>query len=103
MQKWLPKYYVGAGVKKASRIQTKLNDGKFVPGVYLLTLPANPDNILDLVPAMNLVSKHSYDRCPLIIGMASDKDEALELCRKLVMKVYKETGGFCIRDYVLNR
>ena len=103
MLKWLPKYYVGEGIREASRIQTKLNDGKFVPGVYLLTLPANPGNILDLVPAMNLVSRRSYEHCPLIIGMAANKDEALELCRKLVMKVYKETGGFRIRDYVMNR
>ncbi len=103
MLKWLSTYYVGPKIKNAAGIQAKINEGKAVPGVYLLTLSYNPDNIVELVPALVLVQKKLYADCPLIIGMAADKKEAIELFRKILTKVYKETGQCRIEEFVKRR
>ena len=103
MLKWKKKYYVGEGVKAPVKVQSKINAGKPVPGIYLITLSDNPENIMEIVPAVMLMQKTAYDLCPVIIGMARGKDEALELVRSVVEEVYIQTGSFAIKEYVKNR
>ena len=38
MLKWHKHYYTGSGVKNSSRIRRRLEHGKPVPGIYLITL-----------------------------------------------------------------
>lgn len=103
MLKWQKKYYISEGVKSPVKIQSKINAGKPVPGIYLLTLSDNPGNIMEIVPAVTLIQKTAYDLCPVIIGMARGKDEALELVQRIVEEVYRETGSFGIKEYMKNR
>ena len=42
MLKWHKLYYTGSGVKNSSRIRRRLEHGKPVPGIYLITLSDNP-------------------------------------------------------------
>ena len=103
MLKWKKKYNIGESVKAPVKVQSKINAGKPVPGIYLLTLSDNPGNIMEIIPAVMLVQKPAYDLCPVIIGMAKGKEEALELVQKIVEEVYRETGSFEIREYMKNR
>ena len=50
MLKWCKDLRIGEGVKKADKIRRKLNHGKIVPGVYLITFSENPRNLLALFP-----------------------------------------------------
>lgn len=100
MLRWQDGYRIGEGVKKAEKVKNRLDSGKFVHGIYLLTLSENPANIMDVIPAAMLVQKSFYRICPLIIGMAGDKEEALEMVRDLVDEVYRKTGTFQIGEYI---
>ena len=103
MLKWKKKYYIGESVKAPVKIQSKINAGKPVPRIYLITLSDNPGNIMEIVPAVMLIQRTAYDLCPAIIGMAKGKEEAIELAAKIAEEVWKETGSFDIEEYMKNR
>ena len=100
---WQENFLTGGSVKNPEKIKKKLNDGKLVPGIYLLTLSENPSNLMDIIPAAMLIQKSFYGICPKIIGMAKGKDEALEMVRGLIDEMYTETGTFATAEYVENR
>ena len=88
MLKWKKDYLTGEGVEDPEKIKNKLDAGKYVHGIYLLTLSDNPSNMFEIIPAAMLLQKSYYRICPEIIGMAKGKDEALEMVRSLVQETY---------------
>ena len=100
---WQENFLTGESVKNPNKIKKKLNNGKLVPGIYLLTLSENPVNLMDIIPAAMLIQKSFYGICPKIIGMAKGKEEALEMVRSLIDEMYRETGNFATAEYIENR
>ena len=67
MLRWIENYYVGSSVRKPEEMKEKINSGFFAPGIYLLTLSDNPNNLLEFLPAASLKQKAVYRLCPTII------------------------------------
>jgi hypothetical protein len=103
MPAWMENYYIGEGIKNPAKIRSKIDQGKLVPGIYLVTLSDNPGNILEIIPAAQLLQRALLEICPEIIGMAGGKEEALELVTNLVRMVYAETGSVSVQEYLKNR
>lgn len=103
MLKWCKDLRIGEGVKKADKIRRKLNHGKIVPGVYLITFSENPRNLLEIIPALTIIQQSAADICPEIIGLAGDKDEAVDMVMEIIQEVYDATGDFRIEEYWKNR
>lgn len=57
MLKWQKNFLTGETVKKPEKIKKKLDAGKFVYDIYLLTLSDNPDNLMDIIPAAMLFAE----------------------------------------------
>ena len=55
MLKWQENFLAGESVKDPEEIKKKLNSGKPVLGIYLLTLSENPVNLMDIIPAAMLI------------------------------------------------
>ena len=96
-------YYIGDGVKNPTRVRARITAGKCVPDIYIVTLSDNPGNILEILPAVTLVQRGARAICPLIIGMAKGKDEAIDLAVDIVKNIYGETGAFQVKEYFKNR
>ena len=82
---WSENLYIGE--KLRDDVQTlirNVEEGHPRAGLYLLTLPANPKNLLDILKASELKKDIVRKSLPRIVGMAADKQEAFELSRKLV-------------------
>src|SRR5699024_5716676 len=103
MLRWIENYYVGSSVRKPEEMKEKINSGFFAPGIYLLTLSDNPNNLLEFLPAASLKQKAVYRLCPTIIGIAWGKEEAIELTCQILKEVYERTGSFRVEDYLKNR
>lgn len=103
MLTWEENYFAGVGVQEPELIRKKIQEGKDVPGIYLLTLPRNPENVMEILPAVNLNQYSSRELCPKIFGIARGKEEALELSRRILMESYRKTGSFQIQEYLKNR
>ena len=95
---WHEKLYVGeqAGRKK-KKIMRKLDRQKLVLGLYVITLASNPKNLLDVIPAYMLFRPQAAQL--QIIGIAMTKEEAFEVCERIIMDVYGQTAGFDVRSF----
>lgn len=71
---------------------------------YLITLPSNTSNILDIYSSNILLQSHYKKKYitenVYVIGIAEGKKEALELVRDIIDEVYSNTGGFNISRYL---
>jgi len=101
MLKWSDRMYVGSGMKKKALRKTvaDLNAERPVFGKYLVTLAVSSQNQLEIVNTLNLMQKNVYARTPLVVGIASDYDDAVQLVVKITENVVKATGGADIRGY----
>lgn len=92
---WYDHLYVGKKAKrKRHTIIRGIRDGVFDPLSYVITPPQNGNNILDIYPAAMLLLPPYKDQDMLILGIAADYWEALEVVRRIVDEMYQRTGGF---------
>lgn len=99
--KWYEHLYVGDSVAdKVDKIKWKImhNAGMFT--VYVIALASNPDNLLDIIPASNLVQKGYPKENLRIVGLAGGYDEALELVRRIVEETYEHTNDIDVYEYL---
>ena len=60
--KWYSRLYVSESIgKKANRIKWRINHNAGTLSVYVIAFASNHDNLLDIIPAWNLMQK-SYPK-----------------------------------------
>lgn len=98
---WYDRLYVGKRAqKKQKKLIWKIQHCAGLPGVYLLTMPSNEENVLDIIHAIYL-KQPVYKRRELkIIGIAISYEEALCVLEQIVDEVYGQTKGMDIRSYL---
>ncbi len=78
----------------------KLKHNKFPTGIYIILMALDPQNLMEIIPAL-LLRQSYYQRQDLfVLGIAGSKQEAYELARQLIEQVYKQTGGVALREYI---
>lgn len=103
MLRWIDNLYVSSEIRSPEEWIRKVNERKGPAALFLLTLPANPANVLEIVPAMLLRQPHMYENCQEIIGMALGKSGAVQLSAEILEKCYNKTGAFRLEEYIKNR
>ena len=99
--KWYKKLYLGESIKQRSkRIQFQIAYGKHPEGYYCITLPENGKDLLEILPSKLFGVRQYPGKDCQIIGLAGDKEEALELVRGIIEEVYTKTGGFDIPSFL---
>lgn len=97
--------YMGDEARKAKyKILGRVVKKRLSFDTYLITLPSNPSNILDVYSANVLLQTHFKEKKVLkdiyVVGIAKGRMEALELVRDIIDEVYHNTGGFDIGGYL---
>ena len=103
MQNWITDYYIGTGIKHPDKVRKKIDAGRLVVGIYLITLSENPGNLLEIIPASLLMQKSLARICPTIVGMEKGKDAALDMAAGIIREIYETTGRFQVKEYFKNR
>lgn len=104
MLTWYENIYVGNNAKKKeAKIRKKLDQGKLAAGIFLITLPVNPDNNLEIIGSVYLKQESLYRKCPMVVGLANGYEEALLLVQQITEDVFRQTGDTKIREYFLDR
>ena len=85
--------------KKKDKIIRKANRGIGMVSIYFISLASNEQDLFDIFHAMHLKQPGFYGQNPFIVGIASGYEEALELTQRMVEDIYRETGGFRVREY----
>lgn len=100
MIQWSGKLYIGAQAKKQQdRVKKKLAAGKPVPGYFLITRPSNEKNLLDILPAAELLFPYYKCRSLFVYGLAKGKEEAENLVVSMLEEVYQNTEGLSCKEY----
>ena len=98
--KWHEHMYYGPLAVHIKDPQKLLETPEKCVGIYLLTLPSQPENNqLEILPAWQLSFWKGEKEMPPIIGLAVGKKEAMQLTKRLIEDMLSETGEINVREY----
>lgn len=99
---WSASLYTGDEIRRyEKKIRKKLNAGKTVIGHYLITIASNGKDELDIIPTSLLAQQALCGHLPMIVGLAYDRKEAMELVVRIVNDCMEKTGRPEIRKWLL--
>lgn len=99
--RWYRRLYVGKTARRDRyKIIGKIRWGKPQLDTYVITLPSNPQNILDIYPSYVLLQAYFKRQDFLILGIARGYEEALDVAAEILMETYQKTGNFHVTEYV---
>lgn len=102
--KWYNRLYIGESVSnKVDRLKWKIDHN--VPSlrtieVHLITFASNPKNLLDIVPARELLQKAYPKKNMHVIGIAGNYDEAIDLVQEIIQETVQATGNVDVWNYL---
>lgn len=93
--------YIGGGVKNPGRVKRKLkrHAGQLV---YVICMAQGPDQ-LEIFHSAYLKQKYYRLHPPVVVGIAKDYGEALELVVLMMKECVADTGGCNLKDYLISR
>lgn len=77
----------------------RMKKGKKQKDLFVMTLAANPVNLLEMYPENAVIQPYFLQSDLVVVGIAIGKSEAEELIRSTIEKIYGETGGLDVRAY----
>lgn len=99
--KWYDNLFVGESIqKKANKIKWKINHNAGTFKVHIIALPSNENNLLDIIPARELLQKGYPKNNLYIIGLAGDYDEAVSMTTDIILETYLKIGTINIKEYL---
>ena len=99
--KWYKDLYVGESIRHKTKIikwKIKHNAGQI--NIFVITIASNPQNLMDIIPAHELMQKAYPKKELFVIGLAKGKTEAYKVVTQIIDEVYRETGGFAVLPYL---
>lgn len=99
--KWNKNLYLGdvAGKNQRSIIK-KIKKYKLQMDTYIITLPVNNSDVLEIYPAFVLLQKNEIYKNLEVVGIAVGKIETNKLIEKIIMDTYNKTGKFDVRSFL---
>lgn len=102
--KFYPLLYTAPSVeKKRGTIIWKLRCSAGLRNVYLLTLASNEQDLFDIMDAAYVKQKPLRRNLPMIIGLTSSRQEAVDMAIGIIEETLKETGTVDVRAYLQNK
>ncbi|MBO5159102.1 MAG: hypothetical protein U0M69_02730 [Lachnospiraceae bacterium] len=98
--RWAVNLYTTEKTKKQlPRIMQKIRKQKLQPGIWLITLASNEQNLLDIFQSIYYVQPMFAKLNPDIVGIAESEEAAKELVVKILEDVYVQNQNFDVRTY----
>lgn len=102
--KWYENLYVGESIRhKTDKIKWKIKHNAGQIDIYVIAIASNPQNLLDIIPAQELMQKAYPKKDIYVIGLAHGMEEAQEIVKQIIDEVYRETRSFSILPYLLTK
>ena len=93
--------YVGEGIRDPEKVKWKLkhNAGQF--SIYVIALAASKEDQLEIIHSGYLKQRCFDTDDMFVVGLASSRQEAVEIVASLAGKVVRETGDADLKGYFL--
>ena len=99
---WAENLYVSDTAKKRrEKIIRKANQNSGLLHVYFITLASNGSDLFDIFDASYLKQPSFYKQDLKVVGIATDKSEAIHLVKEIVHDMYCKTGEFQTSNYFI--
>ncbi|QNM05891.1 hypothetical protein [Qiania dongpingensis] len=99
--KWYRQLYLSEKAREQRKTMIKkFKDGALHPRLYVIALPSNKENLLDILPQPVLLQEHYKKAGISVVGIACSKQEAMELSGMIVMDAYRATGSTDVESYL---
>lgn len=99
--KWYKHLYVGNSlIGKVHKIKWKINHNAGTVSVYVIALASNPDNLIDIIPARELLQKAYPKDDMFIVGIAKGYDEAIGVVQRIIDETYLMTKTVNVAQYL---
>jgi hypothetical protein len=99
---WYKNLFISENIsQKKAKIKWKIRSNAGLINIYVITLAANPQNLLEIVSTIELMQAAYPKQNLFIVGIAKGYDTAVALASRIIIEIYKETGEFKIREYML--
>ena len=98
--RWYERLYLGEKAKKHRFSILQAVRKEKSSGYYILTPASNPQNLLDIYSAHTLNQPYYKKQDLLIVGVASDYDDAAMLAGRIIEDIYKKTGGYDVSGFL---
>lgn len=92
--RWHERLYMGERAKKRRYPLIQAVRERRRWGYYVVTTAFGGKNLLELIPASSFSQDFYHERDYLIVGLASDYQDAAELSGKILTEIYQKTGDF---------
>lgn len=86
--------------KKLDKIKRRLRSKPLLANVHLIMPAGNPMDQLDIMDARQLVQPYYAGKSFLVVGIAADHGEALQLLERMVQDCLRERGDCNLREYL---
>ena len=102
--KYYKHLYLSEGLeKKKDKIIQKIEAGKILPGIFLVTLAPDEKNQLEIHRYILLLQPVFHREELFVVGISKDYEGALELVEEIMQEVYNKTKSVDIRSYIRDR
>lgn len=89
--------YVGdIASRRKRKIIKNIKNNKKQLGVYIIALPSNNQNLLDIYPSLVLTQKYYSNRRINIVGICKSREEAFNMVQSIIMDCYNEYSNVCL-------
>lgn len=101
---WYEDLYVGYNLlDKKRQIVRKIKNGKPMFNKYVITLPQNDYDTLEIYPSNVLIQKWYRDSDMVVIGIAEGKEEAMDMMNLIIMECLEQTGNVNVKDFIMEQ
>lgn len=102
--RYFKELYISEELKgREEEVISHLKKKEFQFRIYLIALPENDRNQLEIYHSGMLNQEWYQDKDVFVVGLAKGYLQALELVRRITEETVKETGDADIRQYILKR
>lgn len=97
---WAENIYISDNLKgKQKKTMARINTGKATVNVFCIAFSTNNENLFDIYDANELLFPYYKKRHIVILGLTRGKEDAILIVKEMIDEIYRETGGFKVRDY----
>lgn len=102
--RWYDDLYIGYNLlENKNQVIEKIKTGKPQLNIYVLTLPWNDYDVLEIYPSYALIQKWYRDSNMVVIGLAEGMEEAMDMMQLVIMDCYRATGGFQLKEFIMKQ
>ena len=98
---WYDNLRIGKSVGREKADLLEMGEKGEIPAHFvLITIAANPANMLEIRSARELRHGQKRENMPMIIAVAGSRSEALSMLTELTEECLKKTGDVSLREYL---